>query len=137
MKFSRIVDIWLIFWNWCLVKILKMKFDQDLYKNSWYDQKKLTLVNWIQPSLESFVPLAIFFLADFRITSQSPFPPACRERIYKALFYYLSYEVSRIFFLHLIILLNDTKENQWKLIFREQICRHGICPKIYTAGFSG
>ena len=39
-KFCRNADVWLKFWSWCLVKILKM-FDQGLCKNLWYDQKKL------------------------------------------------------------------------------------------------
>ena len=38
--------------GWCLVDILKMKFDQELWKNLWYDQNKLLwyLVSWTQPS---------------------------------------------------------------------------------------
>ena len=39
-KFSRDADVWLKFWSWRLVEILKMKFDQDLCLNSWYDLKK-------------------------------------------------------------------------------------------------
>ena len=30
-------DVWLRFWSKCLVKILKLKFDKDLFKNSWYE----------------------------------------------------------------------------------------------------
>ena len=36
-KFSRDGDVWLRFWSKCLVEILKMKFDQDLCLNLWYD----------------------------------------------------------------------------------------------------
>ena len=39
--YSRNADIWLRSWSSCLVKILKMKSDQDLFENLWYDQKKL------------------------------------------------------------------------------------------------
>ena len=37
VKFSLDGDVWLRFWNKCLVEILKMKFDQDLCLNLWYD----------------------------------------------------------------------------------------------------
>ena len=33
-------DVWLRFWNWCLVEILKMKYDQDVCNNLCYDLKK-------------------------------------------------------------------------------------------------
>ena len=38
MKFSlgRDSDVWLRVWSWCLVEILKLKFDKDLWKNLWY-----------------------------------------------------------------------------------------------------
>ena len=36
-KSSRDADVWLEFWSWCLVEILKMKFDQDLCLNLWYE----------------------------------------------------------------------------------------------------
>ena len=35
--FSSTSDVWLRFWSWCLVEILKMKFDQDLCLNLWYE----------------------------------------------------------------------------------------------------
>ena len=41
-KFYGEVDVWLRFWSWCLVEILKMKFDQDTYV--------FELVIWTQPS---------------------------------------------------------------------------------------
>ena len=34
-QFSQDVDVWLRFWSWCLVKILKMKYDQDLCLSLW------------------------------------------------------------------------------------------------------
>ena len=37
LKFYGEADVWLRFWNWCLVEILKMKFDQDLCLNLWYE----------------------------------------------------------------------------------------------------
>ena len=39
----------LIFWSWCLVDILKIKFDQDLFLNLWYDLKKLLLQDELNP----------------------------------------------------------------------------------------
>ena len=36
-------------WNWCLVEILKMKFDQDLCLNLWYDLKKLLWQDELNP----------------------------------------------------------------------------------------
>ena len=45
-KFSPDADVWLKFRSRRLVEILKMKFDQDLYKN--------------QSTLGAVVPLAIF-----------------------------------------------------------------------------
>ena len=35
LKFYGEADVWLRFWSWCLVKILK--FDQDLCLNLWYE----------------------------------------------------------------------------------------------------
>ena len=40
-KFSRNADIWLRFSSSCLVEIMKMKSDHDLFENSCYDKKKL------------------------------------------------------------------------------------------------
>ena len=37
LKCYREADVWLRFWSWCLVEILKMKFDQDLCLNLWYE----------------------------------------------------------------------------------------------------
>ena len=58
-KFSRDGDVWLRFWSKCLVEILKMKFDQDLCLNLWYD----TLEYFGKPNLAPMgvVPLAMFF----------------------------------------------------------------------------
>jgi len=36
-KFYGEAHVWMRFWSWCLVKILKMKFDQDLCLNLWYE----------------------------------------------------------------------------------------------------
>ena len=36
LKFYGEADVWFRFWSWCLVEILKMKFDQDLCLNLWY-----------------------------------------------------------------------------------------------------
>ena len=36
-KFSWDADVLLRFWSWCLVEILKMKFNQDLCLNLWYE----------------------------------------------------------------------------------------------------
>ena len=36
-QFCIFADNWSRFWSWCLVEILKMKFDQDLYKNLQYE----------------------------------------------------------------------------------------------------
>ena len=57
-KFSRDGDVWLRFWSKCLVEILKMKFDQDLCLNLWYD----TLEYFGKPNLAPMgvVPLAMF-----------------------------------------------------------------------------
>ena len=35
LKFSQDADVWLRFWSWCLVEILKMKF--DLCLKLWYE----------------------------------------------------------------------------------------------------
>ena len=37
LKFYGEADVWLRFLSWCLVEILKMKFDQDLCLNLWYE----------------------------------------------------------------------------------------------------
>ena len=50
LNFYGEADVWLRFWNWCLVEILMMKFDQDLFLNMWYDLKQVTLVSWTQTS---------------------------------------------------------------------------------------
>ena len=36
-KLSPVADVWSKFLSWCLVNILKMKFDQDLCQNLWYE----------------------------------------------------------------------------------------------------
>ena len=38
---SQNADIWLRFWSCCLVEIMKIKSNQDLFENLWYDLKKL------------------------------------------------------------------------------------------------
>ena len=58
-KFSRDGDVWLRFWSKCLVEILKMKFDQDLCLNLWYDP--IGYFGKINSTLGSVVPLAMFF----------------------------------------------------------------------------
>ena len=58
LRFNRDADVWLRF-SWCLVGFLKMKFDQDLCKNLWFDLKKLL---WQNSTLGSVVPLAVFKL---------------------------------------------------------------------------
>ena len=57
-KFSRDGDVWLEFWNKYLVKILKMKFDQDLCLNLWYDP--IGYFGKMNSTLGSVVPLAMF-----------------------------------------------------------------------------
>ena len=57
-KFSRDGDVWLRFWSKCLVEILKMKFDQDLCLNLWYDP--IGYFGKMNSTLGSVVPLAIF-----------------------------------------------------------------------------
>ena len=36
-KLSRDTDVWLRFWNKCLIEILKFRFYRDLCKNLWYE----------------------------------------------------------------------------------------------------
>ena len=48
-KFCGDGDVWLKFWIWCLVEILKKKFDQDLCLNFWYDFKKLYWQDELNP----------------------------------------------------------------------------------------
>ena len=36
LKYFEAADVWLRFWSWCLVDILRMKFDQGLRKNLRY-----------------------------------------------------------------------------------------------------
>ena len=57
-KFSRDGDVWLRFWSKCLVEILKMKFDQDLCLNLWYDP--IGYFGKMNSTLGSVVPLAMF-----------------------------------------------------------------------------
>ena len=59
-KFSRDGDVWLRFWSKCLVEILKMKFDQDLCLNLWYDP--IGYFGKMNSTLGSVVPLAMFIL---------------------------------------------------------------------------
>jgi len=53
-------DVWLRFWSKCLVKILKMKFDQDFCLNLWYDP--ILYFGKMNSTLGSVVPLAMFYL---------------------------------------------------------------------------
>ena len=48
-KFSRSGDVWCGFWSECLIDILKMKFEQDLCLNLWYDLKKLFWWDELKP----------------------------------------------------------------------------------------
>ena len=57
-KFSRDGVVWLRFWNKCLVEILKMKFEQDLCLNLWYDP--IGYFGKMNSTLGSVVPLAMF-----------------------------------------------------------------------------
>ena len=57
IKFYGEADVWLRFWRWCLVEILKMKFNQDLCLN-WYDP--LGYFGKLNSTLGSIVPLAMF-----------------------------------------------------------------------------
>ena len=59
-KFSRDGDVWLRFWSKCLVEILKMKFDQDLCLNLWYDP--IGYFGKMNSTLGSVVPLAMFLM---------------------------------------------------------------------------
>ena len=58
-KFSRGGDVWCGFWSKCLVEILKMKFEQDLCLNLWYDP--IGYFGKMNSTLGSVVPLAMFF----------------------------------------------------------------------------
>ena len=57
-KFSRDGDVWLRFWSKCLVEILKIKFDQDLCLNLWYDP--IGYFVKMNSTLGSVVPSAMF-----------------------------------------------------------------------------
>ena len=57
-KFSQEGDVWLRFWSKYLVEILKMKFDQDLCLNLWYDP--IGYFGKMNSTLGSVVPLAMF-----------------------------------------------------------------------------
>jgi len=59
-KFSRGGDVWCGFWSECLVEILKMKFEQDLCLNLWYDP--IGYFGKMNSTLGSVVPLAMFRL---------------------------------------------------------------------------
>ena len=59
-KFSRDGDVWLRFWSKCLVEILKMKFDQDLCLNLWYDPTGY--FGKLNSTVGSVEPLVMFFL---------------------------------------------------------------------------
>ena len=55
-KFSRDADVWLRFWSWCMVEILKMKIDQYLCKNhstpgSVVPLTMFSLSNWYKSSV--------------------------------------------------------------------------------------
>ena len=54
-EFRRNADVLFRFWSWCLVEIMKMKSDQDLFENLWYDLKKLL---WLQTELNPRVRCA-------------------------------------------------------------------------------
>ena len=52
-------DVWLIFWSWCLVEILKMKFDQYLCLTLWYElnpRVRCAFGNVSYCHLQSFLP---------------------------------------------------------------------------------
>ena len=51
-------------WSWILVEILKMKFDQDLCLNLWYDP--IGYFGKMNSALGSVVPLAMFLLKQLR-----------------------------------------------------------------------
>ena len=59
-KFSRDGDVWLRFWSKCLVEILKMKYDQDLCLNLWYDPTGH--FGNLNSTLRSVAPMAMFSL---------------------------------------------------------------------------
>ena len=59
-KFSRGGDVWCGFWSKCLVEILKMKFEQDLCLNLWYDP--IGYFGKMNSTLGSVVPLAMFLM---------------------------------------------------------------------------
>ena len=52
-------DVWLRFWSWCLVEILKMKFDQGMCLNLWY-VLNLSYFGKLNSTLGSVVPFAMF-----------------------------------------------------------------------------
>ena len=60
-------------WICCLVKIMKMKYDQDFFQNLWYDLKKFL---WL-PELNSRVRCA-FGNVFHNIMSKNVSPVACR-----------------------------------------------------------
>ena len=55
---SQFGDVWLRMRSKCLVEILKMKFDQDLCLNLWYDP--IGYFGKMNSTLGSVVPLAMF-----------------------------------------------------------------------------
>ena len=57
-KFSRFGDVWLRMRSKCLVKILNMKFDQDLCLNLWYEPTGC--FGKLNSTVGSVVPLAMF-----------------------------------------------------------------------------
>ena len=59
-KFSQDTNVWLTFWSHCLVEILKIKFDQDLCLNLFYDP--LGYFCKLNSTLGSVVHLAMFHL---------------------------------------------------------------------------
>ena len=52
LKFYGEADVWLRFWNWCFVEILKIAlikiFSRTWWTSIWH--KQVTLVSWTQPS---------------------------------------------------------------------------------------
>ena len=64
-KFSRGGDVWCGFWSKCLVEILKMKFEQDLCLNLWYDP--IGSFGKMNSTLGSLVPLAMFIIASLHL----------------------------------------------------------------------
>ena len=83
-KFSRDGDVWLRFWSKCLVEILKMKFDQDLCLNLWYDP--IGYFGKMNSTLGSVVPLAMFkheFSPNHGLNFSPIFSPHSRTLKYK------------------------------------------------------